>query len=52
MKSAASEPSKYQQSNAGFRSSRISELRRLESRAKLLEQESRMAIEKRKETLN
>ena len=41
MKSAASEPSKYQHSNTG---SRLSERRRLESRAKLLEQESRMAI--------
>ena len=49
MKSAANEPSKYQHSNTGSRSSRLSERRRLESRAKLLEQESRMAIgEKRK----
>ena len=47
MKSAASEPSKYQHSNNGSRSSRLSERRRLESRAKLLEQESRMAIQKK-----
>ena len=48
MKSAASEPSKYQHSNTGSRSSRLSERRRLESRAKLLEQESRIAIQKKK----
>ena len=46
-KSAANEPSKYQNSNTGSRSSRLSERIRLESRAKLLEQESRMAIEKK-----
>ena len=51
MKSAASEPSKYQHSNTGSRSSRLSERRRLESRAKLLEQESRMAIEKKEREL-
>ena len=50
-KSAASEPSKYQNSNIGSRSSRPSERRRLESRAKLLEQESRMAIEKKEREL-
>ena len=48
-KSAASEPSKYHNSNTGSRSSRPSERRRLESRAELLEQESRMAIEKKRE---
>ena len=51
MKSAASEPSKYQLSNTGSRSSRLSERRRLESRAKLLEQESQMAIEKKEREL-
>ena len=51
MKSAASEPSKYQHSNTGSRSSRLSERRRLESRAKLLEQESRMAIGKKEREL-
>ena len=51
-KSAASEPSKYQNSNTGSRSSRLSERRRLESRAKLLEQKSRTAIKKRKENWN
>ena len=50
-KSAASEPSKYQHSNTGSRSSRLSERRRLESRAKLLEQEARMAIEKKEREL-
>ena len=48
MKNAASEPSKYQHSNTGSRYSRLSERRRLESQAKLLEQESRMAIGKNK----
>ena len=52
MKSAASEPSKYQNSNTGSRSSRLSERRRLESRAKLLQQESRMAIEKKERELH
>ena len=51
MKNAASEPSNYQHSNAGSRSSRLSERRRLESRAKLLEQESRMANEKKEREL-
>ena len=51
MKSAGSEPWKYQHSNTGSRSSRLSERRRLESRAKLLEQESRMAIEKKEREL-
>ena len=52
MESAATEPFKYQHSNAGSRSSRRSERRRLENRAKLLEQESRMAIEKKERELN
>ena len=47
IKSAASESFKYQRSNAGSRFSRLSERRRLESRAKLLQQESRIAFEKR-----
>ena len=47
MKSAASEPLKYHYSNTGSRSSRLSERRRLEGRAKHLPQESRMAIEKK-----
>ena len=51
IKSAASEPSKYQHSNTGSRSSRLSERRRLESRAKLLEQESRKAIQKKEREL-
>ena len=51
MQSAASEPSKYQHSNTGSRSSRLSERRRHESRAKLLEQESRMATEKKDKVL-
>ena len=51
MKSAACEPSNYQHSNTGSRSSRLSERPRLESRAKLLEQESRLAIEKREREL-
>ena len=51
MKNAASEPSKYQHSNASSRSSRISERSRLESRAKLLEQQSKMAIQKKEREL-
>ena len=51
MKSTASEPSNYQHSNTGSQSSRLSERQQLESRAKLLEQESRMAIEKRESEL-
>ena len=51
MKSAASEPSKYHHSKTDSRSSRLSERRRLESRAKLLEQEWRMAIEKKEREL-
>ena len=51
MKSAASETSKYQQSNVCSQSSRLSERRRLQSRAKPLEQESRMAIEKKERDL-
>ena len=51
MKSAGSEHWKYQHSNTGSRSSRLSERRRLESRAKLLEQEPRMAIEKKEREL-
>ena len=46
MKSAVSEPSIYQHSNTGSRSSRLSERRRLGSRTKPLEQESQMAIRK------
>ena len=52
IKSAASEPFKYQRSNDGSRSSRLSERRRLESRAKRLEQESRIAFEKRERELD
>ena len=49
MKKEASGPSKYQQSNAGSQSSQLSDPRRLESRAKLLKQEPRMAIEKKRD---
>ena len=52
MESAATEPFMYQHSNAGSRFSRLSERRRLENRAKLLEQESGMAIEKKERELN
>ena len=45
---STSEPSKYQHSNTG---SRLSERRRLESRAKLLEQELRMATENKEREL-
>ena len=51
MKSAASESSKYQHSKTGSRSLRLSERRRLESRANFLEQESRMVIEKKEREL-
>ena len=48
-KRAASELLKDQNSHTGSRFSRLSEHRRLESRAKLLEQKSRMSIEKKEE---
>ena len=51
MKSAASDGSKYRHSNIASRSSRLIERRRLESRAKLLEQESRKAIERNEREL-
>ena len=50
MKYVASEPSKYQNSDIGSRVLRLSERRRLESRATLLE-ESLMAIEKKEREL-
>ena len=52
MKIAASEPSKYQPPNTDSRSSRLAEPRGLESQANVLEQESRMAVEKTKGSLS
>ena len=51
MKTLASKPSKCQHSNTGSRSSRLSERHQLESRAKFLEQESRMTIGKKEKEL-
>ena len=51
-KCAASELSKYQHSNTGSRSSRLSERRRLESRAKLWSKSHEWRLKKWKENLS